>query len=98
MEGRPLRHFIRTSTAALVAAMSAFVPLRSASPNAFAQVQSDIGKAVPATRKLPPSQLAFAERTQYLNRRAQATPPWINKHGYLLRSLRRNVHRGGNRA
>lgn len=43
---------------------------------------------------------AYAKRhtRKLFSRSFASTPPWINQHGYLLRSIRRNVARGGNRA
>lgn len=54
-------------------------------------------KALPAARRAGATQ---AERKLGIPLvfSSAPTPPWINKHGYLLRSLRRNVHRGGSRA
>lgn len=64
-----------------------------------AQVSTEIGKSLPAARagRLSPAQRAFALATEGVVYRGPGKA-WINEKGHMLRSLRRGLPKGTNRA
>lgn len=97
-----MRRLDRALAAAMMAAL-----LPAATHSGAPPIPSD--RVVPAstsptstrTALTSPSAARVSRRERRANILAHAAgpiPPWINKHGYLLRSIRRSVARGGCRA
>jgi hypothetical protein len=95
------------SLVSLLTLMSAALPasLRPSVPSPVLADQVAPARGAAPTRSAPAPAAARQSRSQ---RQARALagmgmgngplPPWVNKDGELLRSIRRNVHAGGHRA
>lgn len=50
----------------------------------------ELEKAVPSARRATPAQRKFYESRRFLGG-SESLPPWIDRHGHLLRRVRRSV-------
>lgn len=79
---------------ALIRALASLALLVTAGPPAAAVTSPtrgfDLEKAVPSSRRATPAQEKFYQSQRFLGG-SQALPPWIDRHGHLLRRVRRSV-------